>query len=107
MDKLSNEEFISFLESFKDNKKYYDTITEIAKGNCTETYYKDAKIVMQNVCSVATIVGYEIRDGYAFVVFNNFACAIFDLSTLTVSHEEFIEFIDTTISKNKLNKYKR
>lgn len=31
MEKLSNDEFISFLESFKDNKKYYDTITEIAK----------------------------------------------------------------------------
>ena len=31
MDKLSNEEFISFLESFKENKKYYDTITEIAR----------------------------------------------------------------------------
>ena len=31
MDKLSNDEFISFLESFKNNKKYYDTITEIAK----------------------------------------------------------------------------
>ena len=31
MDKLSDEEFISFLESFKDNKKYYDTITKIAR----------------------------------------------------------------------------
>ena len=31
MEKLSNDEFISFLESFKNNKKYYDTITEIAK----------------------------------------------------------------------------
>lgn len=31
MEKLTDEEFICFLKSFKNNKKYYDTITEIAK----------------------------------------------------------------------------
>ena len=83
------------------------TITEIVKNKCTESYYKDNKIVMQNVCDVSTIVGYEIKDNHAFVVFNNFACAIFDLSTLTIAYDEFIKFLDTTISQNKSNKYKR
>lgn len=95
-----------FLKQLELNNMDY-TITEITKDKCTESYYKDNKIVMQNVCDISTIVGYEIKNNHAFVVFNNFACAIFDLTTLTISYDEFIKFLDTTISKNKLNKFKR
>ena len=61
------------------------TETQISKNKCTETYYKDNKIVMQNVCDMSKLVNYEINNNHAFLVFNNFACAIFDLSTLNVS----------------------
>ncbi|MBQ7798680.1 MAG: hypothetical protein IJ371_06120 [Clostridia bacterium] len=83
------------------------TITEISKGKCTETYYKNNKIVMQNVCDISKLVAYEINDNYAYVVFNNFACAIFDLTTLNVSKEELIQTLDTTIAKNKSIKSKK
>ena len=94
-----------FLTQLNLNEMDY-TITEISKDKCTETYYKNNKILMQNLCDVSTIVGYEIKDNHAFVVFNNFACAVFDLDTLTISYEDFIQFLDTTISKNKLIKKK-
>ncbi|MFQ6723854.1 MAG: hypothetical protein ACLRFE_00785 [Clostridia bacterium] len=80
------------------------TITEIKKDKCTETYYKDGKIVMQNVCDMTKLVGYEFKDNYIFVVFNNFACAIFDLNTLDMPIDEFNQFLDTQISKNKATK---
>jgi len=82
------------------------TITSINKNKCLESYYKKDKIVMQNVCEMSKLVAYEIEDNYAFLVFNNFACAIFDLSTLTSNREEFEEMINKIISKNKLAKIK-
>ena len=83
------------------------TVTEISKGQCLESYYKNNKLVMQNVCDMTTLVAYEIKDNYVFAVFNNFACAIFDLNTLTVSRDEFEQVLNTTISKNKLLTPKR
>ena len=80
------------------------TITEISKNKCTESYYKNNKVVMQNVCEMSTLVAYQIKDNYAFVVFNNFACAIFDLNTLNISLEDFNHELDTVIAKNKLTK---
>jgi len=80
------------------------TITSIEKGKCLETYYKNDKIVMQNVCEMSKLVAYEIQDNYAFAVFNNFACAIFDLSTLTVKREQLEEVLKKSIDKNKLIK---
>ena len=83
------------------------TVTEIIKDKCFEKYYKNNKIEMQNVCDMNKLVAYEIRDNYAFIVFNNFACAIFDLNTLTVSVEEFEKELNIIISKNKSTKSKR
>lgn len=83
------------------------TVTEIIKDKCFEKYYKNNKIEMQNVCDMNKLVAYEIRDNYAFIVFNNFACAIFDLKTLTVSVEEFEKELNIIISKNKSTKSKR
>jgi len=77
------------------------TITEISKGKCTETYYKDNKIVMQNVCDMNKLIAYEIREEHIFIVFDNFACAIFDLKTLNVPFEELKEHLDKTIAKNR------
>lgn len=82
------------------------TITEINKGKCTESYYKNNKIVMQNVCDMTKALDYEIKDNYLYLVFNNFACAIFDLNTLNISVDEFTKILDNTISKNKSNKGK-
>ena len=76
------------------------TITEITKNKCTETYYKDGKIIMQNVCDITKLINYEIINNYAYIVFNNFACAIFDLSTLNVTIDELKKTLDTIISKN-------
>jgi len=83
------------------------TVSEISKGKCLESYYKNNKIVMQNVCDMSTLVGYKIQDNYLFAVFNNFACAIFDLNTLSVPREEFESLLNDTISKNKQIKTKR
>ncbi len=80
------------------------TETTINNDKCTETYYKNKKIVMQNVCDMTKLVGYEIKDDYMFVVFSNFACAIFSISTLNIELDKFIQFLDTKISKNKLVK---
>ena len=83
------------------------TITEIKQNKCTETYYKNNKIVMQNVCDMTKVSAYELKDNYAFVVFNNFACAIFDLNTLNVTREELIQALDDAIAKSKPIKNKR
>ncbi len=83
------------------------TVTEIIKDKCFEKYYKNNKVEMQNVCDMNKLVAYEIRDNYAFIVFDNFACAIFDLTTLTVSVEEFEKELNVKISKNKPTKPKR
>ena len=80
------------------------TITEISKGKCLENYYKNNKIVMQNVCDMNKLVAYQIENNYIFAVFNNYACAIFDINTLSESVEEFEKLLNTTISKNKLVK---
>lgn len=80
------------------------TITEINKGKCVESYYKNDKIVMQNACDMTKLVAYQVKDNYVFVVFSNFACAIFDINTLSIDLEEFKQLLDTTISKNKLLK---
>ena len=83
------------------------TQKEITKDKCTETYYKNNKIVMQNVCEMTSLMGYQIDDKYAFLVFNNFACAIFDLNTLSIKLDDFTQMLDTQISKNKLIKFKK
>lgn len=83
------------------------TITEISKNKCTETYYKDGEIQLQNVCDVRKILCYTIDKKYAYVVFNNFACAVFDVDTLNVSIEEFKQTLDNIISKNKSSKFVR
>lgn len=80
------------------------TVTQITKDKCTESYYKNNKIVMQNVCDINTLAAYEIKDNYAFLVFNNFACAIFDLNTLNIPLDEFTQTIEAIIAKNKLIK---
>lgn len=80
------------------------TETRIEKSKCTETYFKDNKIMMQNVCDMTKLVGYEKKEDYIFLVFSNFACAIFDLKTLSISLGEFIQILDSQISKNKLAK---
>jgi len=82
------------------------TETQINKDKCTETYYKDNKVVMQNVCDMTKLVAYEVKDNHVFVVFNNFACAIFDVTTLSISLDEFIQFLNTKLSRNKLIKSK-
>ena len=83
------------------------TITAISKDKCTESYYKNNKIVMQNVCDISTLAAYEIKDNHVFVVFNNFACAIFDVNTLSIPLQDFEQFLNTTISKNKIVKHKQ
>lgn len=80
------------------------TITEIKNNKCMESYYKNNKITMQNVCDVSKIFAYEVKQSYVFVVFSNFACAIFDINTLTVDLEDFKQYLDNTISKNVLSK---
>lgn len=82
------------------------TVTEISKGKCLESYYKNNKIVMQNVCEMSKLIAYEIKGNYVYVVFSNFACAIFDLNTLTIAREEFEDMLNLTISKNKTHKSK-
>ena len=56
------------------------TTTEISKEKCIETYYKDNKISMQNVCDMRKLMAYKQQDNYIFAVFSNFACAIFDIN---------------------------
>ncbi len=82
------------------------TVTEISKGKCLENYYKDGKIAMQNVCEMTKLVAYQIDGNYCFIVFSNYACAIFDLTTLTVSQTELEQLLTNTIDKNKLIKTK-
>lgn len=83
------------------------TTTEINKGKCLESYYKDNKIVMQNVCDMDKLIAYEVDSNYIFAVFNNFVCAVFDIDTLSISIDEMIAFLDNIISKNKSNKFKK
>lgn len=92
-----------FLNQLNLNEMDY-TITEITKNKCTESYYKDNKIVMQNVCDIANLMAYEIKDNYIFVVFSNFACAIFDVNTLNISTDDFVKYLNETIAKNKSGK---
>ena len=80
------------------------TETSINKNKCTETYYKDNKIVMQNVCDMTKLIGYEIKDNYLFAIFSNFACAIFEIATLNIELDKFTQILYTQISKNKLTK---
>ncbi len=82
-------------------------ITSIEKDKCLETYYKNGKVFMQNVCMMSKLINYKIQDNYVFIVFNNFACAIFDINTLTISLEEFTEMLNNKISANKGAKTKR
>ena len=55
---------------------------------------------MQNVCDINKLINYEIVNNYAYIVFDNFACAIFDLSTLNVTIDELKNTLDAIISKN-------
>lgn len=80
------------------------TLTEIKKDKCLESYYKDGKIVMQNVCEMSKLIAYEIKQNYVFAVFDNFACAIFDINTLSTDIEEFTQILNDIINKNKLLK---
>lgn len=81
------------------------TLTEIDKNKCIESYYKDGKILMQNVCDMNTLVGFCEQNGYLFLVFNNFANGIFKIDTLENSSlEELKQKLEQTISKNKLLK---
>ena len=84
------------------------TLTEIDKDKCLESYYKNGKIVMQNSCDMADLVGYIEDNNYIFLVFNNFATAIFDVNTLqNTTKEEFIKYLVETIDKNRLLKTKK
>lgn len=83
------------------------TETQITKGKCTESYYKNNKLVMQNVCDITKLIGYEIKDHYVFIVFNNFACAVFDINTLNIPLDEFTKNLDTIINKNQSTTKKR
>lgn len=84
------------------------TLTEIDKDKCLESYYKNGKIVMQNSCDMADLVGYIEDNNYIFLVFNNFATAIFDINTLqNTTKEEFIKYLVETIDKNRLLKTKK
>ena len=80
------------------------TTTEIIKEKCIETYYKNSKVSMQNVCNMNKLMAYKQHDSYIFAVFSNFACAIFDLTTLNIERDELIKNFDTTIQRNKTNK---
>ena len=81
------------------------TLTEIDKGKCLVTYYKQDKILMQNVSDMSTLVGFSQHDEYIYLVFNNFASAIFKISTLeNTTYEKFTQMLEQTISKNKLLK---
>lgn len=79
------------------------TVTQIDNDKCTETYYKDNKIVMQNVCDMNKLVAYQVTKNNVFIVFNNFACAILDISTLNVSLDDALQTLDKAISKNKMH----
>ena len=83
------------------------TTTEIKKDKCLESYYKDGKIVMQNVCEMSKLIAYEIKQNYVFAVFDNFACAIFDTKSLSVDIKEFTQMLDDRINKNKFLKSKK
>lgn len=82
------------------------TVTEIKNNKCLESYYKNNKVTMQNVCDMSKLIAYKVKNNYIYVVFNNFACAIFDINTLTISKEEFEQYLISTISKNKTVKTK-
>ena len=92
-----------FLQQLNLNEMDY-TITEISKEKCIETYYKDNKISMQNVCNMNKLMAYNQRDNYIFAVFSNFVCAIFDLNTLNTGKDELFEHLDKVIQHNKSNK---
>lgn len=80
------------------------TETEINDKNCIETYYKDGKVALQNVCDIRDLMGYRIIDGHIFLIFNNFACAILDVTTLeNATLEECQARILEIIANNKVN----
>lgn len=81
------------------------TLTELDKDRCVESYYKDGKIKMQNSCKLSDLVAYGEKDGNIFLIFSNFATAIFDLNTLeNATKEELLQKLEVQISKNKLTK---
>ena len=92
-----------FLKELNISEMDYTT-TEIIKEKCIETYYKDSKVSMQNVCNMNKLMAYKQQDNYIFAVFSNFACAIFDTNTLSIDKGELINLFDTTIQRNKSNK---
>lgn len=92
-----------FLQELNLNEMDYTT-TEINKEKCIETYYKNNKVSMQNVCNMNKLMAYKQQDNYIFAVFSNFACAIFELSSLNVDKEELIKVFDVAIKHNKSSK---
>ena len=83
------------------------TITEIKKDKCLESYYKNNKVVMQNVSQMSKIVAYKVEGNYVYVVFSNYACAIFDVNTLTIPLEQLEQLLCNTLAKNNANKTNR
>ncbi len=84
------------------------TLTEIDKNKCLESYYKDGKILMQNVCDMTDLIGFSEQDGYLYLVFNNFATGIFKIVTLqNITLDKFKQNLEQTISKNKLLRVKK
>ena len=76
------------------------TITEIKNKKCVETFYKDGKIVLQNVSDINKLVGYKVDGNYVFVVFNNYLCSVFDTNTLSIPLDEFVKYLDDIIAQN-------
>lgn len=80
------------------------TETEINDKHCTETYYKDGKVALQNVCDIRDLMGCRLVDNHLFLIFNNFACAILDVTTLeNATLEECQTRISQIIANNKAN----
>lgn len=90
-----------FLKKIDINSMEY-TETEVTSKHCTETYYKDGKVALQNACDIRDLAGYQIVDNYMFLVFNNFACAILDMNTLeNVTAQECEARISQIVQDNK------
>lgn len=96
-----------FLKQVVSNNFDY-TLTEIDKDKCLESYYKEGRIVMQNSCDIKKLIGYEIQDNYIFLIFDNFASAIFDINTLkNISKDDFEQKLIAIIATNKMYKGKK
>lgn len=81
------------------------TQTEITSKHCTETYYKDGKVALQNACDIRALIGYQLMDNYMFLVFDNFACAVLDLNSLEDITSEQCEARISQIIKDNKEKY--